>query len=309
MILDDNQFQNMFEMYASDMHCKVLLIVVDNTLFQNHILPQQDRAPLELDPLEIEFPTLQSDQPPIATEPAPTIPTEPDPTIPTEPEPTKATQSSNPNDEPDIFDNLEEYVGVNDEHMYIAVPPARPSIPTNEPNECASDEGAIPPEEEVNDADPEEIRVLHDPHNPIIKEGALFPDIVAFRKAIRHFVVTIGFEFAKGVKSDPTRFIGKCKHPGCPWRIHASRIHDQKTIQVHKSSSCINSVFTCILLTAIFSVQIKVLPEKHNCPTTKLVEGKMSSQSWVAGRLTDWLKKNPNKGPMQQRRRLREIME
>jgi hypothetical protein len=39
MILDDNQFQNMFEMYASEMHCKVL-IVVDNTLFQNHILPQ-----------------------------------------------------------------------------------------------------------------------------------------------------------------------------------------------------------------------------------------------------------------------------
>jgi hypothetical protein len=44
-------------------------------------------------------------------------------------------------------------------------------------------------------------------------------------------------------------------------------------------------------------VQIKVLGKDHNCTTTKLVEGKMASQSWVADRLTDWLKKNPNKGP------------
>jgi hypothetical protein len=53
----------------------------------------------------------------------------------------------------------------------------------------------------------------------------------------------------------------------------------------------------CILLIDACLVQIKVLPEVHNCPTTKLVEGKMASQSWVADRLTDWLKKNPKKGP------------
>jgi hypothetical protein len=53
----------------------------------------------------------------------------------------------------------------------------------------------------------------------------------------------------------------------------------------------------CILLIDACLVQIKVLPEVHNYPTTKLVEGKMASQSWVADRLTDWLKKNPKKGP------------
>ena len=62
-------------------------------------------------------------------------------------------------------------------------------------------------------------------------------------------------------------------------------------------SFCINSVWMCILLIHACLVQIKVLPAEHNCPTTKLVENKMASQSWVADRLTDWLKKNPSKGP------------
>jgi len=45
-------------------------------------------------------------------------------------------------------------------------------------------------------------------------------------------------------------------------------------------------------MSATCSCQIKVLPAQHNCPSTKLVEGKMTSH-----RLTDWLKKNPSKGP------------
>ena len=44
-------------------------------------------------------------------------------------------------------------------------------------------------------------------------------------------------------------------------------------------------------------VLIKVLPAKHNCPTTKLREGKMASQGWCVDRLADWVKKNLNKGP------------
>ena len=107
------------------------------------------------------------------------------------------------------------------------------SMPTDDTNENAATEGAIPPEAEVNDADPNEIRVLHDLENPRIEKGALFPDIKAFRKAVRHHAVKTGFEFALGIKTDPTRFIARCKHPGCPWCIYASRLHDQKTIHVH----------------------------------------------------------------------------
>jgi hypothetical protein len=172
----------------------------------------------------------------------PDPPSQPDP----QPEPQKQPDPQKQQPDPavqqpdpfDIFDNEEEYVGVDDEHMYIPVPPTGTdsSVPTNDDNENAAAKGVIPPEAEVDDADPEEIRVLHDPENPIIEVGALFPDITTFRKAIRHYAVKKGFEFAPGLKTDPTRFIARCKHSTCPWRIHASRPHDQKTIQVHTFS-------------------------------------------------------------------------
>jgi hypothetical protein len=40
----------------------------------------------------------------------------------------------------DIFDNEEEYVGVDDEHVYIPVPPTgtNSSVPTNDDNESGS---------------------------------------------------------------------------------------------------------------------------------------------------------------------------
>jgi hypothetical protein len=110
------------------------------------------------------------------------------------------------------------------------------SVPTNDANENATAKG-LSPEAEVIDADPDEIRVLHGPENQRIEKGALFPDIIAFRKAVRHHAVKTGFEFARGIKTDPTRFIAKCRHPSYPWRIHASRIHDQKTIHVHTTCS------------------------------------------------------------------------
>ena len=72
-------------------------------------------------------------------------------------------------------------------------------------------EGGVPLEAEVTDADPQEFNVIHDPEHPNIEKGALFPDIVTFRKAIRHYVVRRGFEF-RDLKTDPTRFIAKCSH-------------------------------------------------------------------------------------------------
>ena len=84
-------------------------------------------------------------------------------------------------------------------------------------------------------------------------KGALFHDIVAFRKAMRHYVVITGFEFAD-VKTDKTRFIAKCKAEGCPWRIHASRIYDGKTIEVQPVYSYFSIVncFWYTFVTCIF---------------------------------------------------------
>ena len=161
--------------------------------------------------------------------------------------------------EPDIFDNAEEYVGVDVEVQFMSVPSpqaANNSAPessnnaeypsfhdTDEFDGVPNAEGGIPPEPEVNDADPEEVQVIHDPENPKIEVGEMFPDIVAFRKAVRHYAVQTGFEFAK-VITDQTRFIAKCKAEGCPWRIHASRISHGKTIEVN----CPCILYSCFAL-------------------------------------------------------------
>ena len=83
----------------------------------------------------------------------------------------------------------------------------------------------------MNDADPQEVIVIHDPENPKIERGSKFPDIIAFRKAIRHYAVKEGFEITR-LKTDLTRFIAHCAAEGCPWRIHASRVYGERTIEV-----------------------------------------------------------------------------
>ena len=76
-----------------------------------------------------------------------------------------------------------------------------------------------------------EATVGFNPENPNIEVNALFPDVDAFRRALRHFAIKNEFEVSI-VKSDKKRFIGKCKHPDCPWRIYASRLQDNKTFMV-----------------------------------------------------------------------------
>jgi len=233
--------KNMFEMYKSEMHCQVLVVVMAKTVWEQPlcVLPADINPALK----PATYTELQLDLilPDLGMQPGPEPlePTDPEPPEPTDPEPQPNPTMPNKSqcvaeEEHDIFDNEEEYVGVDDEHMYITIPPAQPSLnaqtdssmPTNAANQI------VPAEAEVTNADPDEIRVLHDPENPRIEKGALFPDIITFRKAVRHYAVKTGFELAPGIKTDPTRYIARCKHPGCPWRIHASRIHDQKTIQV-----------------------------------------------------------------------------
>lgn len=53
-------------------------------------------------------------------------------------------------------------------------------------------------------------------------------------------------------------------------------------------------------------MQIMVLPFEHTCSSTKLHKGKMATQGWCADRLSDWIKKNPSKGPTDARKKLEE---
>ena len=147
-----------------------------------------------------------------------------------------------------MFDNDEEYVGVDDEGLHMPVQAANNAEPCNNHTHTADDdddyehvvdqfddvgaaEGGVPLEAEVNDADPQEVHVIHDPENLKIEKEERFPDIVTFRKTVGYHAVLTGFEFAN-IITNKTRFIAMCKAEGCPWCIHASRIFDGKTIEV-----------------------------------------------------------------------------
>ena len=237
---------NLFEMHKEEMTCQVIVGVFDTSICVEHefdaleplcVVPPDDVA--ELGTHDANMPKQPNSG---GTEPT-TLPCaapenlevanelEPDREAAREPDREAAR-------EPDIFDNDEEYMGVDDEAMYDEAPPtefAQPQPFDNANTHATADpsDDFVHVEAEVDDADPLEINVLHDPKNPKIVKGELFPDIIAFRKALRHYAMKTGFELAPGYKSDKQRFIAKCAAEGCPWRIHASTIFYKKTAQVH----------------------------------------------------------------------------
>jgi len=245
-LISEIQMVDVFEMYKEEMGCQLVVGLFDNDA------EFDDLQPLCAIPVEVRFEIPNNDFS-IADEPnsaATNNPEAPEPSTAAANNPEADTDLETeqgddvdvePKREPDIFDNPKEYVGVDDEQIYISVPNAQQAANAQPVNNAydhgdahPSDENAsanaqpVPEEyDEVDDADPLEVHVLHDPENPNIVKGALFPDIIAFRKAIRHHAVKTGFEFA-GLKTDKTRFLAHCAAKGCPWRIHASTIFDKK---------------------------------------------------------------------------------
>jgi hypothetical protein len=165
----------------------------------------------------------------------------------------QADQTQQPENPFNPFDNEEEYVGVDDEHLVgVSIPEhiveASSVAPEEEASNAAEDDmdpddvkHLMQQEEEVADMDLH-YNVADDPYNADIKVGALFPDMVTFRKAIRHHAVVADFEMAN-VKTDSTRFRANCSWADCPWRIHASKLPDQKVVMV--------PFFTCVSLMAV----------------------------------------------------------
>jgi MuDR family transposase len=121
-----------------------------------------------------------------------------------------------------------EYVGVNEEDMY--------GFDDDEGNvhedvDIDIEEGDVHKESAIDDEVDSGPIIAYDPENPKIELNALFLDVDVFRKALRHYPIKNEFEVST-LKSDKKRFIGKCKYPNCPWRIHASRLQDSTTFMV-----------------------------------------------------------------------------
>ena len=213
-LVDERQMADLFEMFKSEMSCRVIVSIFDKDVVAEHeydtlvplcVLPPDDVS-LDIVHIHTQYAYAPVDDnethEPIVTQgggvsaskeadskgPADMDADASEPNHEPEPE---------PDHEPDLFDNDEEYVGVNDEDIYLpeahaqahAQPHTHPyenaqAHENAQPNENAqpsdnvATEGGIPLDVEVNDADPQEVNVIHDPENPKIERGSKFPDIM-----------------------------------------------------------------------------------------------------------------------------------
>jgi hypothetical protein len=152
----------------------------------------------------------------------------------------------------DPFDNEEEYVGADDENTYDVTMPItiteQPGVPTNI-EECDNMDKAeviqhIQEEAEVADIDPLQYNIAHDPKNPDIRVGALFPEIESFRKEIRHYAMIANFEFTN-VRTDQSRCIAECAYETCQWPIHESKLCDEPVIMICLLCCSYYCLFVC----------------------------------------------------------------
>jgi hypothetical protein len=163
-LVDESQILDVLDMYKLEKHLKLLVAV-----FDKDTCDQYDA--LVLEPLYV-------------------VPPEPS-TIPSEcfPPPAQEGQAAFESKvagceepageeadeaEPDVFDSGEEYVGVDDEGMYghpsapttgaDTAQPGQPDVPAAGADTAQQE----PPEVEINDADPQELHVLHDLDNQLL---------------------------------------------------------------------------------------------------------------------------------------------
>ncbi|GAB4853387.1 hypothetical protein Ancab_040603 [Ancistrocladus abbreviatus] len=61
--------------------------------------------------------------------------------------------------------------------------------------------------------------------------GQVFPDVKAFRSAIKEAAIAQHFEL-RIIKSDLIRYIAKCASEGCPWRIRAVKLPNAPTFTI-----------------------------------------------------------------------------
>lgn len=77
-----------------------------------------------------------------------------------------------------------------------------------------------------------------DDHNFVV--GQEFPDVKAFRSAIKEAAIAQHFEL-RIVKSDLIRYFAKCATEGCPWRIRAVKLPNAPTFTIRS----IETTHTC----------------------------------------------------------------
>jgi hypothetical protein len=125
-----------------------------------------------------------------------------------------------------------EYVGLDDEEPFKALL----SDSSDSESDCLEEDVEYVDLEDdlaVDDAlDCETIIHAADLENPTIVVGVTFGDGNTFKKAIGQYAIKGEYEIVAPY-SKSKRYRGYCKAARCKWRIHASRLQDGRTWQVH----------------------------------------------------------------------------
>ena len=129
--------------------------------------------------------------------------------------------------------------------------------------------------DDVDDAHEDELVHVYDKENPVIQVGKLWPNMDEFRMCFKTYAVKHQFD-AKTVWTDRKKFYAKCRgfdgsgvRP-CKWYISARLQPDGSTVRVNQ------------------------IPHQHTCMTSSQMKSTMTSQLWVAEKITPILAKTPN---------------
>jgi hypothetical protein len=177
-LTENDQFHVMFNMYRAERKLALAIVVLDNICTET-LVPMLDNG------VHVPEPTIpDNDVLLVGFQGCPLTPSKVAASNSTSP--LKQFEQVAPSAaviETDPFDIVEEYVGVDDEYLYdvhadVSATCVEKGGDIQEEDDYA-DVFVHHEEEEVNATDPAGFSVVHDPENPDIRVGALFPDIVA----------------------------------------------------------------------------------------------------------------------------------
>eukprot|EP00267_Zea_mays_P036810 XP_008673723.1 uncharacterized protein LOC103649790 isoform X2 [Zea mays] len=204
--------------------------------------------------------------------------------------------SQQPEDDDKYLQNPEpenEYVGVDEEGMYIDLGPQVQGnadqedeyIPETDSNLDSNFESDGSDDEMVEDnVPPHTAEAVYDKADPPMEVGSIYPNMNAFRLALATHTIKNEFEIDIE-KSEPGRYRAYCcgRIEGCKWRIHASTMGDNKTVKVKKN------------------------PHLHECHSTRRKgQVKGATKHWVADTVRDWLVDNPRLTPKALQQRIKD---
>ncbi|WVZ92300.1 hypothetical protein U9M48_038377 [Paspalum notatum var. saurae] len=182
------------------------------------------------------------------------------------------------------------HVGIDEEGLYSDDDNADKVKPTKDhedeyvPSFESDSEIASDDEEQQDPSLPHEPEYVHDANDPSMTVGSIYPNMDVFRLALAQHSIKHEFEYNIQV-SEPGRFRAYCcaKSEGCKWRIHASKMQDD------------------------VSIQVKVNPFTHDCRSTRRSgKVKQATKFWVAEKVKDWLMDDDELGPKELQRRIKD---